>query len=453
MENGGQTISSHCPTNEVEGQPSRTQEQNGRKVILVVDDNLVFQRAISMMLRARGYDVMTAEDGSAAVTAIGRLKPDLILLDVNFPPDVAHGGGLAWDGFVILDWLRRMREGVDVPVIAVTGGDLNLYRKRCKEAGILDLLGKPVDQELLVTKIRTVLNQRESETKGPPPPPNFQSVSRILFVDDDSTWRQMAIRNLGQQGYEVVTTDTAEAALSEAARILPDLMILDLKLEKETGLKVMVLLLAAHPSVPLLVYAGMGLGEEGKRELMNQGVFQILQKRSMQELLTAVRLASEQPRQRVEAPKAKPEKTPAGEKVRFDTILIVENDLTFSEDLRSYLESQSFYVTCVSNATEALRQLASTDFDVILTNMVLPGHSGEDFYHEVERMTPELCRRFIFMTGHDAERRTDDFIRRVRALMLWKPFPLADLLSATQTVRQKDRLARALANCRPVTAA
>jgi DNA-binding NtrC family response regulator len=97
--------------------------------------------------------------------------------------------------------------------------------------------------------------------------------------------------------------------------------------------------------------------------------------------------------------------------------------------------------------------MASTDFDVILTDMVLQGHSGEDFYNEVERVTPELCRRFIFMTGHEAEPRTDNFIRRSRALMLWKPFSLADLLTATQTVRQKERLARLVAHSRSVTMA
>jgi DNA-binding response OmpR family regulator len=443
MQSGGQTISSDRPTNRVEGQPSRPQEQTRRKVILVVDDSLVFQRAMLMKLRSYGYDVMTAEDGSAALAAIGRLKPDLILLDLNFPPDVANGGGLAWDGFLILRWLRRTREAVDVPVIAVTGGDLNLYREHCKEAGILDLLPKPVDHELLVTRIRAVLKQGETETKPPPPPPNFQPVRRILFVDDDSPWHQMAVANLSQQGYEVVTTNTAEGALSEAARVRPDLMILDLKLEKETGLNVMVLLLAAHPSVPLLVYAGLGLGQEGKRELMNLGVFQIMQKRSMEELLTAVRLASEH----------RPETTPSEAKDRFDTILIVEDDLKFSGVLRSYLEAQSFDVTCVPDATEALRQMASTDFDLILTNMVLPGPSGEDFYNEVERVTPELCRRFIFMTGHEADPRTDNFIRRSRALMLWKPFPLTDLLSAAQTARRKDRLASLLARSRSLTAA
>jgi two-component system C4-dicarboxylate transport response regulator DctD len=164
--------------------------------------------------------------------------------------------------------------------------------------------------------------------------------------------------------------------------------------------------------------------------------------------LTAVRLASEQPRRIVAAAEAKPETTASEAKVRFDTILIIENELTFSDLLRSYLESESYDVTCVPNATEGLRQMASTNFDVILTDMVLPGASGEDFYHEVERVTPDLCRRIIFMTGHDADPRTDGFIRRVHAPMLWKPFPLEDVLSAAQTVKRKDWLARTLARSR-----
>src|SRR5215468_5137135 len=167
MESAGHNISRAWPANGVEGQPSMSQQQTGRKVILVVDDNLVFQKATSMKLRAFGYDVICAEDGSAALSAIRKQKPDLILLDVNFPPDVANGGGLAWDGFLILQWLRRTRETLDVPVIAVTGGDLDLYRQHCQEAGIVDLLPKPLDHQLLQSKIRAVLNQGESETKAP----------------------------------------------------------------------------------------------------------------------------------------------------------------------------------------------------------------------------------------------------------------------------------------------
>src|SRR5258708_35376570 len=81
-----------------------------RKKILVVDDSPIILKTLSMKLKARGYDVLTAEDGSTAVSTARRERPDLILLDITFPPDVAHGGGVAWDCFLIMHWLKGMDE-------------------------------------------------------------------------------------------------------------------------------------------------------------------------------------------------------------------------------------------------------------------------------------------------------------------------------------------------------
>jgi DNA-binding NarL/FixJ family response regulator len=72
----------------------------------------------------------------------------------------------------------------------------------------------------------------------------------------------------------------------------------------------------------------------------------------------------------------------------------------------------------------------ASDFDIILCDMVMPSLPGEQFYLAVERTKPHLCKRFIFMTDHQADPKTEAFIRPVRGLMLWKPFRLADLLTA-----------------------
>jgi len=416
-----------------------------RKLILVVDDSVVFLKVISTKLQSFGYDVRTAVDGSAAVSAVREQKPDLILLDLNFPPDVAHGGGLGWDGFFILTWLRRMQQAQGVPVIAITGENVEQYRERCQQAGILDILEKPIDLEILLATIKTTLNEQEPEQpQEPPAGPSFESTRRILFVDDENDWRQMAIAHLAEQRYEVVTTETAAGALSEAARIRPDVMVVDLKLAKESGLRVMRVLGTAHPAVPILVYAGMGLDPAAKDELINQGAFQCLRLRSMQELLTAVELAMEKRRQNLQAAAepARHKRAARPAAAGFTSVLIIEDNVEFAELLRTFLESQSFTVTCVPHATEGLRQLAAIDFDMILCDMVLSGPSGEDFYRQVERAKPELCQRFVFMTGHEADPRTDNFIRRVHALMLWKPFPLADLLSVAQTIRRREGLVR-----------
>ncbi len=94
-----------------------------RKKILVVDDSPLILKLMSLKLTANGYDVITAEDGGTAVSTVRKEKPDLILLDISFPPDVGHGGGVAWDGFLIMTWLQRLEEAKHIPIIVITGGE------------------------------------------------------------------------------------------------------------------------------------------------------------------------------------------------------------------------------------------------------------------------------------------------------------------------------------------
>lgn len=110
-----------------------------------------------MKLTSEGYDVVTAEDGSEAVSAVRRERPDLILLDISFPPDVAHGGGLAWDGFLIMEWLRRLDEGKNVPIIVITGGDPVKYKDRALAAGAVSFFHKPIDNDELLAIVAQTL--------------------------------------------------------------------------------------------------------------------------------------------------------------------------------------------------------------------------------------------------------------------------------------------------------
>ena len=129
-----------------------------RKRILVVDDNEVVVKALSMKLQSAGYDVLKALDGSEAVSAARREKPDLILLDISFPPDVAHGGGVAWDGFLIIEWLHRMDEARTIPIIVISGGDPAKYQERSLQAGAVAYFRKPVDNEQLLATIRNTFD-------------------------------------------------------------------------------------------------------------------------------------------------------------------------------------------------------------------------------------------------------------------------------------------------------
>src|ERR1051325_9331904 len=127
------------------------------KKILIVDDNQVELLALSVKLKARGYDTLLAEDGAAAVSQARREKPDLILLDISFPPDVAHGGGVPWDGFRIIQWLHRMEEAKNTPIIIMTGAEAAKYKDRALKEGAVAFFQKPINNEELLATIRQIL--------------------------------------------------------------------------------------------------------------------------------------------------------------------------------------------------------------------------------------------------------------------------------------------------------
>lgn len=124
-----------------------------RQKILVVDDNPVITKTLSMKLTSAGYDVVTAGDGSGAVSATRKEKPNLILLDISFPTDV----GVDWDGFKIIAWLRRIEESKDIPIIVITGGDAAKYKDKSLATGAVAFFQKPIDSNTLLETIKKIL--------------------------------------------------------------------------------------------------------------------------------------------------------------------------------------------------------------------------------------------------------------------------------------------------------
>ena len=142
--------------------PQAPQAPRAKPKILVVDDNLVVLRTLRMKLEASGYEFLGAEDGSKAVNTVRSERPDLILLDIYFPPDISQGIGATWDGLQILSWLRHMEEAVNTPVIAISGSTAPEDRERCLQAGVADFLQKPIDRYTLLASIERILGRKPS---------------------------------------------------------------------------------------------------------------------------------------------------------------------------------------------------------------------------------------------------------------------------------------------------
>jgi len=128
----------------------------GGKKILVVDDNEVILKTISLKLQGAGYQVITALDGSEGVAAARKENPDLVLLDIGFPVDL---DGVPWDGFRIMEWLRRLDTPKRIPVIIITGGENAKYKERAVASGAVAFFNKPIDHDDLLKVIRVTLGE------------------------------------------------------------------------------------------------------------------------------------------------------------------------------------------------------------------------------------------------------------------------------------------------------
>jgi CheY-like chemotaxis protein len=138
------------------------------KKILVVDDDQIILKTLSIVLVSNGYQVFTATDGPGAATIVAQERPDLILLDLLFPPDAANVGGALQDGFFIIEWLRRMGEAGDIPIIIISGDKSAKDKKNALATGAVGFFPKPIDRIALLATIRATLSE-DAAGKAPGP--------------------------------------------------------------------------------------------------------------------------------------------------------------------------------------------------------------------------------------------------------------------------------------------
>jgi DNA-binding response OmpR family regulator len=115
--------------------------------VLVVDDDPDIRTLLNRYLTSDGFEVDEAPDGAAAMAAIARRQPDLILLDLRLATE---------DGFDVLD---RVRKTSDVPVIMLTGRTAESDRVLGLRLGADDYVVKPFSPAELSARIATVLRR------------------------------------------------------------------------------------------------------------------------------------------------------------------------------------------------------------------------------------------------------------------------------------------------------
>jgi PAS domain S-box-containing protein len=155
----------------------------------------------------------------------------------------------------------------------------------------------------------------------------------------------------------------------------------------------------------------------------------------------AVRPASEA--DRAPAVPAATAPKPEAQPVRPARVLVVDDEKAIAELLAELLSILGYTPTVTHSAPEALEQLATRSFDVILSDFRMPGMDGREFYQEATRRNPGLAQRIIFLTGDVVNEETRAFVEAIGAPFIGKPFHLEKVEQAIAKVLQDTATAEA----------
>lgn len=113
--------------------------------VLIVEDNRVNRQLTMEFLEHAGAHTHAAVDGHSALALAEHHASDVVLMDIQLP---------GMDGLETLSYLRALSDYREVPVIALTASASAEERQRCEQAGVTDILVKPVREEILLERIR-----------------------------------------------------------------------------------------------------------------------------------------------------------------------------------------------------------------------------------------------------------------------------------------------------------
>ncbi|MBN3039120.1 MAG: response regulator [Candidatus Omnitrophica bacterium] len=120
------------------------------KKILLVDDEAQLVEMMTMRFEAAGYEVISANDGQAALDKARNENPDLIILDLMLPK---------MDGYKVCALLKKDSRYKDIPIILFSAKAQEEDRKLGDEVGADAYIAKPFEPEELFGKIKQLLGE------------------------------------------------------------------------------------------------------------------------------------------------------------------------------------------------------------------------------------------------------------------------------------------------------
>ncbi len=210
------------------------------QTVVLIDDDPAFGQMISSFLQRSGYRVEVGRDAREGAALVGRVRPQLVLLDRLLPDG---------DGFDLLAQLKRDEATRRIPVLVLS---IRREQPLGLRLGASGYLVKPVSGESVLAAVRGCLGE-----------PGTRS-GRVLVVDDEPDTRNLLLERLALAGLEASGAGDGETALAAVHDLRPSLVLLDLMMPGMDGWEVLRRLRAepANADLPVIVLTGRASPED-----------------------------------------------------------------------------------------------------------------------------------------------------------------------------------------------
>lgn len=132
-----------------------SQPASRKQVVLIVDDSVTVRKVTSRLLERSGYETYVATDGIDALEKLQEMTPDLMLLDIEMP---------RMDGFELANQIRHTKRLEKLPIIMITSRTGEKHRERAMSIGVNAYMGKPFQEQALLTNIARLVHQQAPQT-------------------------------------------------------------------------------------------------------------------------------------------------------------------------------------------------------------------------------------------------------------------------------------------------
>jgi two-component system KDP operon response regulator KdpE len=164
--------------------------------VLVVDDEPRNARAMRINLSARGYEVVTAQDGGSALRAAAETRPDIVVLDLGLPD---------MDGTTVIEGLRGW---TSIPIIVLSARTDSGDKTQALDAGADDYVTRPFGMDELLARLRAAVRR----CAAAPPADEHAVIETEAFTID------LAAKKVHRNGSEVHLTPTEWGVLELLVR-------------------------------------------------------------------------------------------------------------------------------------------------------------------------------------------------------------------------------------------